>query len=231
MTATGCSVLSHLDPVEWDQVPDWASDTWRKSLDDLGDASERSGLVHRYHVTRLEMPPLLGLKGGQSNVGRLSGPELLRELHPDPCDVQIVLPVCGAVADTPFTGSRNGSGRVVWSRSRAVRLVGTLSGGEPSCWDAVVFPEIVALADVLLDPAAEELAWTDSGRAGLPRPLPGESQFGRHLGEQVGRPWLGPLDHGSWVGEISRTSSGRCWSRCCRRAGRRDDRRSGFGGS
>ncbi|MGW6412770.1 DNA-binding protein [Streptomyces vinaceus] len=59
--------------------------------------------------------------------------------------------------------------------------------------DAVVFPEIVAVADVLLDPAAEELAWTDSGRAGLPRPLPGESRFGRHLGEQVGRPWLGPL--------------------------------------
>ncbi|SEC10117.1 hypothetical protein SAMN05428943_1031 [Streptomyces sp. 2314.4] len=24
-------------------------------------------------------------------------------------------------------------------------------------------------------------------------------------------------DHGSWGGEISRTSSGRCWSRCCRR--------------
>lgn len=59
--------------------------------------------------------------------------------------------------------------------------------------DAVVFPEIVAVANVLLDPAAEELAWTDSGRAGLPRPLPGESRFGRHLGEQVGRPWLGPL--------------------------------------
>ncbi|WP_411574273.1 helix-turn-helix domain-containing protein [Streptomyces fradiae] len=38
-------------------------------------------------------------------------------------------------------------------------------------------------------------------------------------------------DHGSWVGEISRTSSGRCWSRCCRRARRRGDRRSGLGGS
>lgn len=85
----------------------------------------------------------------------------------------------------------------IWPR-RLEQVAGRGARGDVDRWraiarDAVVFPEIVALADVLLDPAAEELAWTDSGRAGLPRPLPGENQFGRHLGEQVGRPWLGPL--------------------------------------
>ncbi|MEV7544945.1 DNA-binding protein [Streptomyces sp. NPDC089915] len=85
----------------------------------------------------------------------------------------------------------------IWPR-RLELVAGRGARGDVDRWraiarDAVVFPEIVALADVLLDPAAEELAWTDSGRAGLPRPLPGESRFDRHLGEQVGRPWLGPL--------------------------------------
>ncbi|MFI8105852.1 DNA-binding protein [Streptomyces sp. NPDC086023] len=84
-----------------------------------------------------------------------------------------------------------------WPR-RLEQVAGRGVRGDADRWraigrDAVVFPEIVALANVLLDPAAEELAWTDSGRAGLPRPLPGESRFERHLGEQVGRPWLGPL--------------------------------------
>ncbi|MEU5099761.1 hypothetical protein [Streptomyces sp. NPDC020996] len=37
--------------------------------------------------------------------------------------------------------------------------------------DAVVFPEVVAVADALLDPAMAELVWTDSG-AGRPRPGP-----------------------------------------------------------
>ncbi|MFD0355232.1 DNA-binding protein [Streptomyces sp. NPDC127110] len=85
----------------------------------------------------------------------------------------------------------------IWPR-RLEQVAGGGVRGDVDRWraigrDAVVFPEIVAVADVLLDPAAEELAWTDSGRAGQPRPLPGESQFERHLGEQVGRPWLGPL--------------------------------------
>ncbi|MFE7045467.1 DUF6207 family protein [Streptomyces atratus] len=38
-------------------------------------------------------------------------------------------------------------------------------------------------------------------------------------------------DHGSWVGEISRTSSGQRWSRCCRGGRRRGGRPSGLGGS
>ncbi|MFY0511875.1 MULTISPECIES: hypothetical protein [Streptomyces] len=37
-------------------------------------------------------------------------------------------------------------------------------------------------------------------------------------------------DPGSWVREISRTSSGRRWSRCCRRARRWAGRLSGLGG-
>ncbi|MGW2592968.1 transposase [Streptomyces sp. NPDC001515] len=37
-------------------------------------------------------------------------------------------------------------------------------------------------------------------------------------------------DHGSWVGEISRTSSGRCWSRCCQRVPGQVRRPSGLGG-
>lgn len=36
--------------------------------------------------------------------------------------------------------------------------------------DAVVFPEVVAVADALLDPAMAQLAWADSG-AGRPRAL------------------------------------------------------------
>lgn len=70
-------------------------------------------------------------------------------------------------------------------------------GGDVNRWralgrDAVVFPEVVAVAGALLDPGVEELVWADSGWGG-PRPLSGDGQFGRCLGEVVGRPWLGPL--------------------------------------
>ncbi|MER8003974.1 hypothetical protein [Streptomyces sp. NPDC095613] len=43
--------------------------------------------------------------------------------------------------------------------------------------DAVVFPEVVAVADALLDPAMAELAWKDSG-AGQPRLLPADGAPG-----------------------------------------------------
>ncbi len=80
--------------------------------------------------------------------------------------------------------------------------------------DAVVFPEVVAVADALLDPAMAELVWMDSG-AGRPRALPAEGMFCGRLGERVGRPWLGPLaatDYGgpltSWMGSVIRLHRG-----------------------
>ncbi|MYS09701.1 DNA-binding protein, partial [Streptomyces sp. SID6041] len=80
--------------------------------------------------------------------------------------------------------------------------------------DAVVFPEVVAVAEVLLDPGMAELVWADSG-AGRPRALPVDGLFCRRLGERVGRPWLGPLvasDHGgpliAWMGGVIRRRRG-----------------------
>lgn len=83
----------------------------------------------------------------------------------------------------------------IWPRR--LQQVGGEVGGDVDRWravarDAVVFPEVVGVAGALLDPAVEELVWADSGWEG-PRPLPGDGQFGRRLGELVGRPWLGPL--------------------------------------
>ncbi|MCP9956091.1 TniQ family protein [Streptomyces sudanensis] len=76
--------------------------------------------------------------------------------------------------------------------------------------DPVTFPEVVAVADALLDPAMTELVWRDSG-AGRPRPLPADGAFCRRLGERVGRGWLGPLsavDYGgpllTWMGAVIR---------------------------
>ncbi|MFI6936760.1 DNA-binding protein [Streptomyces sp. NPDC050287] len=80
--------------------------------------------------------------------------------------------------------------------------------------DAVVFPEVVAVADALLDPAMAELVWRDSG-AGRPRPLSADGAFFRRLGDRVGRGWLGPLaatDYGgpltSWMGSVIRIRRG-----------------------
>ncbi|MET9819846.1 hypothetical protein [Streptomyces sp. NPDC006355] len=80
--------------------------------------------------------------------------------------------------------------------------------------DAVVFPEVVAVAEALLDPAMAELVWVDSD-AGRPRALPMDGVFCRGLGERVGRPWLGPLaaaDHGgpliAWMGSVIRLRRG-----------------------
>ncbi|WP_369780703.1 DNA-binding protein, partial [Streptomyces sp. R33] len=85
---------------------------------------------------------------------------------------------------------------VVWPR-RLHQVAGGDASGNFDHWravgrDAVVFPEAVAVAGALLDPGIEELVWADSG-VGRPRPLPEDGQFGRRLGELVGRPWLGPL--------------------------------------
>ncbi|MFJ8470110.1 hypothetical protein [Streptomyces swartbergensis] len=81
--------------------------------------------------------------------------------------------------------------------------------------EAVVFPEVVAVADALLDPAMAHLVWMDSG-AGRPRALPADGMFCRRLGKRIGREWLGPLaasDHGgpltSWSCTLLRTSEAR----------------------
>ncbi|MDG5808849.1 DNA-binding protein [Streptomyces ossamyceticus] len=106
----------------------------------------------------------------------------------------------------------------IWPR-RLHQVAGGNAGTELERWrivgrDAVVFPEVVAVADALLDPAMAQLAWTDSG-AGQPRPLPADGAFCRRLGERVDRPWLGPLaatDYGgpltSWMGSVIRLRRG-----------------------
>ncbi|MGW1437613.1 DNA-binding protein [Streptomyces griseus] len=106
----------------------------------------------------------------------------------------------------------------VWPR-RLHRVAGGDAGGGLEWWrimgrDAVVFPEVVAVADVLLDPAMAQLVWVDSG-AGKPRVLPVDGLFCRRLGERVGREWLGPLaaaDHGgpliAWMGSVIRLRRG-----------------------
>lgn len=106
----------------------------------------------------------------------------------------------------------------VWPR-RLHLVAGGDAGGDLERWrivgrDAVVFPEVVAVADALLDPAMAELVWVDSG-AGRPRALPADGMFCRRLGERVGRDWLGPLmatDYGgpltSWMGSVIRQRRG-----------------------
>ncbi|WP_329374423.1 DNA-binding protein [Streptomyces sp. NBC_01483] len=102
----------------------------------------------------------------------------------------------------------------IWPR-RLHHLAGGNAGDKVDWWrivgrDAAVFPEIVAVAGALLDPAMAQLAWIDSG-AGRPRPLPADGMFCHRLGERVDRPWLGPLaatDYGSpltsWMGAVIR---------------------------
>ncbi|MFF9091340.1 DNA-binding protein [Streptomyces sp. NPDC014991] len=106
----------------------------------------------------------------------------------------------------------------IWPR-RLHQVAGGDAGGDLERWrivgrDAVVFPEVVAVAEALLDPAMAELVWADSG-AGRPRALPADGMFCRRLGERVGRAWLGPLaaaDHGgpliAWMGGVIRQRRG-----------------------
>ncbi|MEU5438232.1 DNA-binding protein [Streptomyces sp. NPDC020719] len=67
--------------------------------------------------------------------------------------------------------------------------------------DAVIFPEVVAVADALLDPVMAQRAWADSGGA-RPRPLGADGEFCRQLGQRVGRPWLGPLIAVDYAGPL-----------------------------
>jgi hypothetical protein len=77
---------------------------------------------------------------------------------------------------------------IIWPR-RLHQVAGGDAGGDLERWrivgrNAVVFPEVVAVADALLDPAMAQLAWMDSG-AGRPRALPADGAFCRRLGERV----------------------------------------------
>lgn len=106
----------------------------------------------------------------------------------------------------------------IWP-ARLHLLAGGDASGDLSRWraigrDAVILPEVVEVADALLDPAMAELVWRDSG-AEHPRPLPAGGAFCRELGVRVGRPWLGPLvatDYGgpltAWIGLVIRRRSG-----------------------
>ncbi|MFD0355031.1 DNA-binding protein [Streptomyces sp. NPDC127110] len=107
----------------------------------------------------------------------------------------------------------------IWP-ARLHRLAGGDAGGRFWWWhavarDAVVFPEVVAVADALLDPAMEELAWDDSGRQQI-RLRSADGAFWRELGVRVGRPWLGPLvavDYdgplvAGWLGTVVRRRRG-----------------------
>jgi hypothetical protein len=80
----------------------------------------------------------------------------------------------------------------IWPAAASTR--GRGAGGRFWWWRAVarepaVFPEAVALAETLLDPAVAEMVWRDSGALRI-RPFPPDGEFGRELGRRLGRPWL-----------------------------------------
>ncbi|MFE2218094.1 DNA-binding protein [Streptomyces canus] len=106
----------------------------------------------------------------------------------------------------------------IWPR-RLHQVAGGNAGAELERWrivgrDAVAFPEVVAVAEMLLDPAMAELAWRASGGM-RPRARAEDDPFCRRLGERVDRDWLGPLaatDYGGplsgWRGAIVRARRG-----------------------
>ncbi|MEE1761058.1 TniQ family protein [Streptomyces sp. SP18BB07] len=106
----------------------------------------------------------------------------------------------------------------IWPH-RLHRVAGGNAGTDFQRWrivgrDPVIFPEVVAVADALLDPAMAELVWRDSGGR-RPRPLAADGAFCRRLGERVGHDWLGPLsavDYGgpllAWMGAVIRRRRG-----------------------
>ncbi|WP_338146042.1 DNA-binding protein [Streptomyces scabichelini] len=102
---------------------------------------------------------------------------------------------------------------------RLHHLAGGSVGGELAWWrivgrDAAVFPEVVAVAGALLEPATAELAWRASGGM-RPRARGKDDPLCHRLGERVDRDWLGPLaaaDYGGplsdWRGAIVRARRG-----------------------
>ncbi|MFH8534780.1 hypothetical protein ACH4GE_41170 [Streptomyces tendae] len=76
----------------------------------------------------------------------------------------------------------------IWPR-RLHQVADGDAGGDLDRWrivgrDAVVFPEVVAVADALLDPAMAQLAWRASGGT-RPRVRGGDDPFCHRLGERV----------------------------------------------
>jgi hypothetical protein len=81
----------------------------------------------------------------------------------------------------------------IWP-TRLHQLAGGDAGLQFWWWRAVarepaVFPETVALAEALLDPAVAGMVWRDSGAEHI-RPFPPDGEFGWELGRRLGRPWL-----------------------------------------
>ncbi|MFJ2637356.1 DNA-binding protein [Streptomyces sp. NPDC087422] len=68
--------------------------------------------------------------------------------------------------------------------------------------DAVVFPETVALAAVLLDPGMQERIWEDHGAGGLVRPFRPDGEFFRELAGRLGRPWLADVRQAPQTGLV-----------------------------
>ncbi|MGW2683606.1 DNA-binding protein [Streptomyces sp. NPDC001414] len=94
----------------------------------------------------------------------------------------------------------------IWPQ-RLHQVAGGNAGTELERWrivgrDAAVFPEVVAVADALLDPAMAELAWRASGET-RPRARGGDDPFCHRLGKRVDRDWLGPLVAADYGGPLS----------------------------
>ncbi|MFD7283805.1 transposase [Streptomyces sp. NPDC059862] len=107
--------------------------------------------------------------------------------------------VCGWWEQEAF-----GEREVVWG-ARLERVVAATSrfSGVPrwgeQAWrllarDAVVFPEIVAVADALADPRVQALA-VDGRGAGLVRAAGGHEQVAAAVGARLERSWLGEVEH------------------------------------
>jgi len=102
----------------------------------------------------------------------------------------------------------------IWPR-RLHHLAGGNAGPRLEWWrivgrDTAIFPEVMAVAQSLLEPAMAEVAWQASGGM-KPRARSADDPFCHRLGERVGRTWRGAelaADHGSplndWKGAVVR---------------------------
>ena len=80
--------------------------------------------------------------------------------------------------------------------------------------EAAVFPETVALAGALIDPAVADMAWRDSGAERI-RPFLSDGELAQELGRRLDRPWLGEVGAvpdssalNGWTGPIVRQRRG-----------------------